>query len=480
MMNILKSHPSAPWWLGLAPLLVSGTLLAAEAAANPPAPATQEKPADGSLGRALFGDSFGSTSGLKLGGWVEGGFALNNNVHGSQGIGDSPIVLARDSGFQLNQAYAYFEKTVNTNVIPRVTPTPAPMPQEYGFGWRVDALYGRDGQVFQTYGWDSRWSVNKPGNYDSSRAQEHRQLFLVVPEAYLQVYLPWYKGMEFFLGMFMSPCGHEIGMNPDPTPDFFYSHCYALEAQPVKQSGLLWDANLVNNQAFGLLAVELGITSGWSNLKSNNDNPSYDFALRYRTADMRTWVDLWGITGNGAANANKVGFPQNAGDRWFGDNVNAPTTRVISPRAQNRSEVVLDLYRDFTDRFRAVLEFNYGKMQGDGQPDTVDIVTGPGFSGATWSGILFEAQYKLTHTLSAALRAETFHDPDGFILFPNSAVRGDVNEVTTGLQWQALHSLRIRPEVRYDWETKNDGIGAFAYGAKTKQVTFLMDATYRF
>jgi hypothetical protein len=480
MMNILQSHRSTPWWLGLAPLLVSGTLLAADGAANPPAPAAKELPADGSLGRALFGDSFGATSGLKLGGWIEGGYAINNNVHGSQGIGDSPIVLARDSGLQLNQVYAYFEKAVNSNVIPRVTPTPAPMPQEYAFGWKVDALYGRDGQVFQTYGWDSRWSANKPGNYDSTSAQDHRQLFLVVPEAFLQGYLPWYKGMDFLFGMFMSPCGHEIGMNPEPTPDFFYSHSYALESQPVKQSGLLWDANLVNNKAFGLLAVELGITTGWSNLKPDNYNPTYDFALRYRTMDMRTWVDLFAVTGNGAANANKVGFPQNAGDRWFGDSINAPTTRVISPRAQNRSEAVLDIYRDFTDRFRAVIEFNYGKMRGDGQPDTVDIVTGPGFSGATWSGILFEAQYKLTSTLSTALRAETFHDPDGFILFPNSSVKGVINEVTAGLQWQALKSLRVRPEVRYDWETENNGVGAFAYGTQTKQVTFLMDATYRY
>jgi hypothetical protein len=483
-MRIQPSPVLAPGRIGLAFLLASGALLAetaAPAAPAAPAQAAQPLPADGALGRLLFGDDFGATSKLQLGGWIEAGFAANDNVHSSKGGGNSPIVLCRDTGFQLNQAYLYVEKGIQTNVIPRVTPTPAPMPKDYSFGFRADAVYGRDGQVFQAYGWDSRWSVNKPGNYDSTRAAQNRQLFLVVPELYVQGYLPWYKGMSFLFGMFMSPCGREIGMNPAQSPNFFYSHSYALEAEPVKQSGLLWDAILVQNQGFGILAVEAGLTNGWSNLTRNNANPTYNLSFRYRTPDMKTWVDLVGIAGNGAANPRMIGFPQDSGDRWFGDRINAPTTRVISPRAQTRSELTLDILQNFTSRFRAVLEFSYGKMEGDGRADTVDIVTGPGFTGATWSGINFEAQYDLTSKLAAAFRAETFRDPDGFILFPNtSSVKGTMNEVTVGLQWQALNSLRFRPEVRYDWQSGNDGVGAFAGGAKEKQVTFMADATYRF
>jgi len=475
-------HPStllSAWRLGLAPLLVSGTLLAA-APETPPAPAAQAQPADGALGRLLFGDAFGAQSGLKLGGWIEGGFVMNDKVHRSEGGGNSPLALGRDTGFQLDQAYAYFEKGIQTNVVPRVTPTPGPMPQDYAFGWRVDALYGRDGQVFQTFGWDSRWSVNKPGNYASTSAAEHRQLFLVVPEVFLQGYLPWYKGMSFILGIWMSPGGREIGMNPAQSPSFFYSHSYALESEPVKQSGLLWDAVLVKNQGFGLLSLEAGITNGWSNLTRNNPNPTYNLGLRYRTLDMKTWVDLVTVTGNGAANTGMVGYPQDAADRWFADRVNAPTTRVISPRAQNRSELVLDLYREFTDRFRGVFEFSYGRMEGDGRADTVDLLTGPGFTGATWNGVNLEAQYALTGTLSAAVRAETFHDPDGFILFPNTAVKGDIHALTVGLQWQALASLKFRPELRYDRQSGNNGVGAFAGGTRDRQMTFMADALYRF
>jgi hypothetical protein len=489
MRNLLALQ-TTQWRYGLAPFLVSGALLASPASAAPCAVGpessnrtdadTPAAPADGALGRLLFGEAFGSNSGLKLGGWVEGGFVMNDHIHRSEGAGNTPVALGRDTGFQLNQATVFFQKDIRTNVIPRVTPTPAPMPQDYSFGWRAQALYGRDGQVFQTYGWDSRWPVNKPGNYDAAEAQENRQLFLVVPELYLQGYLPWYKGMSFLFGTFMSPCGREIGMNPAQTPNFFYSHTYTLESEPVSQSGLLWDALLVDHKGFGLLSVEAGITNGWSNLTRNNKNPTYDLILHYRTMDMRTWVDLVTITGNGAANSDMVGFPQDTGDRWFGDRVNAPTTRVISPRAQNRSEAALDLYREFTGRFKAVLEFTYGKMQGDGQADTVDIVTGPGFTGATWGSINFEAQYQLTRNLSAAFRAETFHDPDGFILFPNASAKGNMNEVTTGVQWQALKALMVRPEVRCDWQSRNGGDHAFAGGTKDKQVTFMADAIYRF
>ena len=483
----LKPYRSNPFLLGVLPLLVSSALFADASSAAPTAgaPVAVESPGTGesaanaggylSLGRSLFGPQFGASSGLKLGGWIEGGYAQNDNVHGSKGLGNSPVVFDRDTGFQLNAAHLLFEKEIKTNITPRVTPTPAPMPQDYSFGWYVDAMYGRDAQVYQTYGWDSRWSVNKPGNYNSTEAQEDRQCFLVVPQVFLQGYLPWYKGMAFMLGTWMSTGSYEIGFIPEPGPDFLYSHSYAMESSPIKQSGLLWAANLVKNKEFGILATEIGITQGWSNLSSNNGSPAFVFNLRYRTSDMSTWVDFCSMTGDSQANPAKVGFPQDAGDKWFADRVHIPTNVLISPRGQLKTEEDLVIIHEFSKKFKTVVEFTYGKQKGDGASDTIDVLTGPNFKGASWSGLNLEAQYKFTSTFSFAARAETFRDRDGYILFPNSSVKGDINEVTAGVQWHINPFFLVRPEVRYDAQSNNSGVGAFGFGTQTHQLGFATD-----
>jgi hypothetical protein len=118
-MTRLKILRSAPRWIGLTSLLVSGALFAG-VANEAPAPVP-----DGSLGRALFGDGFGQTSGLKLGGWIEAGYVQNDVVHGSEGLGNGPVILARDTGFQLNQAYVYLEKEIRSDMAPGASNWPS-------------------------------------------------------------------------------------------------------------------------------------------------------------------------------------------------------------------------------------------------------------------------------------------------------------------------------------------------------------------
>lgn len=456
-------------YLGLVPCLLASAL------AGAPAP----EGAEGWLGRELFGTGF-TDAGLKLGGWTQAGYAYNDVVHGSKGLGNAPVVLARDTGFQLNQAYLFFERQIQSNIIPRVTPTPAPKSENYSFGWNVSLLYGRDGQPLQTYGWDSRWSVNYPGNYDATRATENKQNFLIAPQAFLQGYVPWHKGMAFLLGTWMSPFSYDIGLNMEQGPNFLYSHSYALEAAPVKEVGLLVAANLANTKEFGILAVEAAVANGWSNFKDNNNSPAFNLNLRYRTGDMRTWVDLVSMWGNNQADPAKVNFPGGASWRWFGDRANIPATRVISPRDQMRTQVGLIVQHQWSEPLRTVVELTYGKQKGDGAADTIDIITGPGFKGASWGGLNLEAQYRLKPSLALAVRAETFRDRDGFVLFPNTTAKGDFNDVTAGIQYNLNKHFLFRPEVRYDWQSGNHGENAFGGGTKDKQLGFNADLVIRY
>jgi len=446
--------------------IIAGSLPLAAAADEPSS-------ANGVLGRTLFGENFTKDTGLQLGGWIEAGFVLNKDNGRQVGLGNSPIVLARDSGLQLNQAYLYLEKGINTNVIPRVTPTPAPMSQEYSIGFYVDTLYGRDGQPMQTYGWDDDLNINSPGNDTPATAATTRQNFLIQPQAYLQAYMPWGLGMSMIAGNWMSPVGYEIGFHPQPGPNIFYSHTYAFAAAPIKHTGVLVAANLMKN-SMGLMSGEFGVVNGWSNFKDNNDALAYIAALRYRTPDMATWVDYEFMTGASQADSSR-----NQGD--VARNVNIPVTRLIAADDQNKTQHALTISKHFTPNWYGLVQFTYGQQKGDGAASTIDIVTGPGFDGASWSAAEVQVQYKLSPTLSVAGRVEKFRDPDGFALFPNTvAVKSDYTDATLGLQWWAFNNLLVRPEIRHDSQSNNNGVNAFRGGVDSSSTTMSVDAVFYF
>lgn len=430
--------------------------------------ADDNQPVDGSLGRWLFGDDFGAADMLRVGGWIEAGAVLKQADGAPRGLGNSPIVLARDRGLQLNQAYLYVEKDIRTNVITRATPIPAPVFENYSWGYHVDLLYGRDGQPLQTFGWDDRWGINNPGNSNPAKAASNRQNFLINPQAYLQAYLPWGLGTAVMAGNFMSPIGNEIGFHPQPGPNIFYTHTYAFTAAPIKHTGVLAASNLMKSDNYGLLAAEFGVVNGWSNFKDNNNKAAYIGALRWRSPGMDTWVDYEFMTGDA----------QSTMDRLLSDarDANVPVTRVMSPRGQRKTQHFLTIATDWDEQWHAQLGFNHGKQNGDGASDTIDIISGPGFKGATWQGVEARVKYKVDDQLSVAARVEKFQDRDGFALFPNSVgIRSDYNAITLGAQYWIDKRMLLRPELRHDWQTNNKGVKAFNNGNAARQTALNVD-----
>jgi hypothetical protein len=349
--------------------------------------AADNQPADGFLGRLLFGDDFGAANNIKFGGWAQVGAVLKDTKGQQGGLGNSPVVLNRDSGGQLNQLYFYLSKDIRTNIIPRATPIPAPVFEDYSFGFHVDLLYGRDGQPMQTFGWDDKWGANSPGNSNPGQAARDRQNFLINPQAYVQAYMPWGLGSTVMIGNFMSPIGNEIGFHPQPGPNIFYSHTYSFAAAPIKHTGILFDTNVLKSDDYGLLAAEFGIVRGWSNFEDNNNKPAYIGALRYRTPGMDTWVDYEFMTGDSQSDMNHL-----INDST-GREANIPVTRVISPRGQNKTQHFLTIQHDWDEKWHAQISFNYGKQKSDGAADTILIPTGPGFNGATWKGVEARLKY---------------------------------------------------------------------------------------
>jgi hypothetical protein len=399
-------------------------------------------------------------TGIKVHGFAQVGVSRNNNTTSEQarkGHTNFPVVGPSDEGFQLNAVQLAFDKPMRSNMLPRITPLPGPVPWEFSWGFHGELLYGRNGLPAQMLGLDSQWGVNKTD--EGVVPGSNHQHYLAMPQLYAEAYFPVAQGMTLMAGRFGAGVGRDIPPEWRPGPNFFYSKTYALVAQPDQVAGALVSANLLRNDS-GFLAGELGVVNGRQNWKDNNSDKSLIGALRWRSGDMQTWVDYSFMHGN-EQNAPSAA-PQ------------MPIARIISPRGQMRDHHSLALVLNPADAWQVKGEVLYGKQAGDGRMDTIDILTGPGFTGGSYAGLNAQVQYKASPVLQYGLRLETFRDNKGVALFPVTAVPGTFNAVTLGIRYDLNKSVVWRSELRYDWQSRH-GLKAFGGGTADRQTTVSAD-----
>jgi len=350
-------------------------------------------------------------------------------------------------------------------MVPRITPLPGPAPSEASFGFTFEMNYGRNAQFARTTGWDMHWDVNAPGDNNLAKAQRDKQKFLAIPNIAATAYLPYGPGITAMAGVFGPALGYEIPPNIRAARNPFASKSYAFVSEPGTVSGVLLGTRVYNGES-SIVGAELGVVQGWNNLRDNNDRKSMMGALRWRTADMQTWVDYEFILGD----------EQNDS---FSD-VQAPTSRLVSPKGQFKQQHSLNGWHRFDANWSMGAELVYGRQDGDGKATTVDIINGPGFDGAHWWGANAVLTYQQRPDLSYSIRAEHFADPDGFILLPVSTARGNFNALTAGLRYDLNKYLSLRPEVRYDVFDGNADDHPFGAGRNSTQLTGLVEALFYF
>jgi len=423
-------------------------------------------PGEGDLSRFLFGNAL-QQYGIDASVLLDVGYGRNNrSTHKEREHGNSnaPIPGQDDEGFELQSLQLFIDKNLNSNILPRVTPLPGPTPKDFDFGFSFGTLYGRNAQFPRTFGWDAHWEINEPGATDSEYSKRHRQNYLAVQNLFATAYLPYATGITLWAGIFGPAIGYEIGPNLREARNNFTTKTYAFISEPNTLSGVMAGTRLYSGEA-GMLGMELGLVRGWNNLRDNNDTPSVNGALRWRTSDMQTWVDYEFIVGN----------EQNDS---FGD-VQAPSALIVSPRGQLKQQHSLNGWHAFNSQWSMGAEAVYGRQEGDGRPDTVDIVRGPGFSGAEWWGVNANLTYQYRKNLSFSGRIEHFDDKEGFILYPLSAARGAINSVTTGVRYDVSCNLSLRPEIRYDWQADSSD-KTFGNGRNQSQLTGVVEALFYF
>lgn len=422
---------------------------------------------EGTVFRALFGDSLERDYGVKVSGLLDGGYSRNNNSsHDDRKSGqtNTPIAGLSDEGFELATLHLFADKALKANFVPRVTPLPGPAPTEASFGFTLEAAYGRNAQQARTYGWDMHWGINAPGDDDPDKARRDKQNFLAVPNMAATAYLPYAGGFTAMAGIFGSGLGYEIPPNVRAARNPFASRSYAFMTQSGAVSGFLLGKRLISNQSM-LLGMELGVIQGQGNLRDNNDSKAILGALRWRTPDMNTWIDYEFLVGDSQSDSNDVQTPRG---------------RVISADGQFKQQHSLNGWHRFDEKWSMGAEMVYGHQAGDGKTSTVDIVSGPGFDGARWWGANVVLTYQQRKDLSFSVRAEHFDDPDGFILFPSSTSRGAFNALTAGVRYDFNKYLTLRPELRYDWFDGRDDARPFGQGDARNQLTGTVEALVYF
>lgn len=444
-----------------------GAVLAACVTLNVHAAPTEDR-GEGALFTSIFGDSLEKETGIIVSGLSETTFSRNNRSTADErkgGMTNFPLIGAGDEGLEFGSLRLFIDKPLESNVIPRVTPLPGPTPENFSFGFTFEGNYGRNAQFARTFGWDMHWGVNSPGDDDPAKAQRDKQRFLAVPNLAATAYLPIGTGLTVMAGIFGPGIGYEIPPDIREARNAFATKTYALVSEPGTFSGVLMDTRLMSN-ASGVLGVELGVVQGWNNLRDNNDSKTLTGAVRWRTPDMKTWVDYEFV----------VGHEENSST----DDVQAPIQRLISPNGQLKQQHSLNGWHAFDEHWSMGAELVYGHQAGDGKPSTVDIVNGPGFDGAKWWGANAVVTYRYRKDLAFSVRGEHFSDPEGFALFPVSSARGDFNAVTAGFRYDVNRYLSLRPELRYDWFDGNSADHPFGNGRDRDQLTATVDALFYF
>ncbi|WP_371228845.1 outer membrane beta-barrel protein [Pseudomonas sp. QE6] len=432
------------------------------------AQAEVEEKGEGSLARWLLGPELERDHGIRISGLLDVGYARNNrSTHDERedGLSNLPLTGFSDEGLELASVHLFVDKPLAASVVPRVTPLPGPKPEEVSFGFSMETLYGRNGQFARTFGWDMHWPANSPGDDDPQRARRDKEKFVATPNLFASVYLPYGPGFSLIAGIFGPATGYEIPPNIREARNPFASKTYAFVSEASTVSGFLASTRLLNDES-GILGVELGLVQGRNNLRDNNSGKSVLGALRWRTPDMQTWVDYEFMVGNE--------------ENHDFDDVQAPTARLVSRDGQLRQQHSLNAWHAFDSRWSMGGEVVYGRQSGDGRAGTVDIVTGPGFDGASWWGVNSVLTYQYRKDLAFSVRGEHFRDRDAFVLFPTSNARGDFNALTMGFRWDATRNISIRPELRYDWFEPIEHDRVYGNGRDRTQLTGLVEALVYF
>lgn len=356
-------------------------------------------------------------------GWLNGGFVWNTADPASKFNGPYNGV-DRSNEAMFNQGYL-----VSEFVLPR--------DGSFGFGGRVDLLYGEDFLLAQSLGWEL--------NDDATRRWNSGEYYgLALPQLYAEA---GWQDLSVKIGHFYTIIGYEGVTAPG---NFFYSKSYSYQfGGPFTHWG-----GLVNWNVNDCWQLQAGVHNGWNALDREEDHLGFIGGIKYTDPCDSWWSSFAVITGEE-------------------DNDPAGLLPVATYTNRTRYSWLVDL--QLTCRLEYVFHHWLG-VQEDGAADG---------SNAWWYGVDQYLYYTLNDCWKAGARFEWFRDEDGTRIGLNGASNpnnprfiGDAYSVGLGLNWTPTTNLTVRPELRWDWF---DGTGLpYDDGTDDSQLMLAADFIWRF
>ena len=170
------------------------------------------------------------------------------------------------------------------------------------------------------------------------------------------------------------------------------------------------------------------------------------FGARWRSSDMRTWIDFESIYGNGEDDfgdsvvRHGVLRPRGGGSQYL----------ALSSRDEylDRFVAYLTASRQFGERLELVAESVYGSQEGgDLAPNPLAITRNSAFYGAN-----IGFRYRVASDWHVGARMEWFQDENAANVLWRSvgASGGKVRALTLNATWEPIPYLLIRPELKFD------------------------------
>jgi hypothetical protein len=341
---------------------------------------------------------------------------------------------------QMNQLYLINERILKED--------------QLSWGGRVDLLYGTDFLYTVAGGLDSDWNTG-------------RYYGLAMPQLYGEV---GSQELNVKFGHFYTLIGYEV---VPAIGNFFYTHAYTMQyGEPFTHTGVLgtW---VPNDQ----LTIIGGVTNGWDNWDNGlptpanpgpgqTSNAAFLGAITFSSSDGTQALTLANSSGN-EANGGQIG-----GNDLIG----------------NRTVTSIVYTNEFTDKLTYVYQSDFGYAAYANDPAQQNAAGANGYyapqgnqpGSAYWYGVNQYLFYNFTDYLIGGLRLEWFRDNNGYRVVSGlrdgspgvGGYTGNLWAMTWGLNYLVGNNLVIRPELRYDWfsadqgwlDRGNGGAGTMPYG----------------
>ncbi len=339
---------------------------------------------------------------IDLGGWVSAGISYSTDNPKNRNT--SPVTFNDRSGeIQMNQLNLYGQKLINLES------------DSWEIGGRFDLLYGTDARYTQATGLDDELiSENDFRFYDLS-----------LPQAYLELFVPFGNGLSAKIGHFYTIIGYEVVNAPE---NFFYSHAYTMQyGEPFSHTGVLINYPLNNN-----FSINLGSVNGWDNFDENFGN----------------WNFIGNISWSDDEDSTSAVFSVITGD-------------IDDSTSENRTMYSLVITHHFNEELHYILQHDLGFQE----------QTGANGNDAYWYGVNQYLFYDYSDSVSFGIRAEWFRDDGASRL--NIGDSGHFFALSTGLNWAPKPWMKLRPEIRYDWADSDRDV--FDNQTEENQWLFSMD-----